>query len=140
MSGYDHLYMVVSVDGHTITDWADATDALQVNYSDAEGTLTKGIGRSIFVASNKDGGQLVLQLMQNSEDSKFLQDRLKSQKQLKNHSPIQCYIKDTVNKDEIKLIRGWILTKPNLVRGNGHNNMVWTIDFEAEESNYGTGK
>lgn len=140
MSAYDHRFSVLALDGRSINDWTDATDALQINSADELGTLTKGSNRAVFVSSNKDGAQLVLILLQNSSDSKFLQDRLKSQKNLKTHSPIQGYYKDTVNGDEIKLINGWIATKPNYVRGNGHNPMTWTIEFEREERNLKEGR
>ena len=140
MSAYNHRFSVLALDGRSINDWADATDALQINPTDDVGTLTKGINRAVFVSTNKNGAQLVLNLLQNSPDSKFLQDRLKSQGNLKNHAPIQGYYKDTVNGDEIKLINGWITAKPAYVRGNGHNNMQWTITFEQEERNLTEGR
>lgn len=140
MSAYNHRFSVLALDGRSINDWADATDALQINPTDDVGTLTKGINRAVFVSTNKNGAQLVLNLLQNSPDSKFLQDRLKSQGNLKTHSPIQGYYKDTVNGDEIKLINGWITAKPAYVRGNGHNNMQWTITFEQEERNLTEGR
>lgn len=140
MAAYDHRFSVLALDGYSINDWTDATDALQINSADELGTLTKGSNRAVFVSSNKNGAQLVINLLQNSKDSKFLQDRLKSQSNLKTHAPIQGYYKDTVNGDEIKLINGWITTKPNYVRGNGHNNMTWTIEFEQEERNLTEGK
>lgn len=140
MSAYDHRFSVLALDGRSINDWADATDALQINPTDDVGTLTKGINRAVFVSTNKNGAQLVLNLLQNSPDSKFLQDRLKSQGNLKTHAPIQGYYKDTVNGDEIKLINGWITAKPAYVRGNGHNNMQWTITFEQEERNLTEGR
>ena len=140
MSAYDHQFSVLALDGRSINDWADATDALQINPTDDVGTLTKGINRAVFVSTNKNGAQLVLNLLQNSPDSKFLQDRLKSQGNLKTHAPIQGYYKDTVNGDEIKLINGWITAKPAYVRGNGHNNMQWTITFEQEERNLTEGR
>ena len=99
MSAYDHRFSVLALDGRSINDWADATDALQINPTDDVGTLTKGINRAVFVSTNKNGAQLVLNLLQNSPDSKFLQDRLKSQGNLKTHAPIQGYYKDTVNGD-----------------------------------------
>lgn len=140
MSAYDHRFSVLALDGRDISDWADATDALQINSTDDVGTLTRGINRAVFVSTNKNGAQLVINLLQNSPDSKYLQDRLKSQGNLKTHYPIQGYYKDTVNGDEIKLINGWITTKPNYVRGNGHNNMQWTIVFEDEERNLTEGR
>lgn len=140
MSAYDHRFSSLSLDGHLISDWADATDALQINGSADMGTLTEGINRAVFVSSNKNSAQLVLNLLQNSADSKFLQDRLQSQGNLKSHTPIQGYYKDTVNGDEIILVNGWITTKPNYVRGNGHNNMQWTIIFEQEQRNLTEGK
>lgn len=140
MSAYDHRFSVLALDGRDISDWADAADALQINSTDDVGTLTRGINRAVFVSTNKNGAQLVINLLQNSPDSKYLQDRLKSQGNLKTHYPIQGYYKDTVNGDEIKLINGWITTKPNYVRGNGHNNMQWTIVFEDEERNLTEGR
>lgn len=140
MSAYDHRFSVLVLDGRDISDWADATDALQINSTDDVGTLTRGINRAVFVSTNKNGAQLIVNLLQNSPDSKYLQDRLKSQGNLKTHYPIQGYYKDTVNGDEIKLINGWITTKPNYVRGNGHNNMQWTIVFEDEERNLTEGR
>ena len=133
MSAYDHRFSVLSVDGRSISDWADGTDVLQINPTDDIGSLTNGINNSVFVSTNKNGAQLVVTLLQNSADSKFLNDRLKSQGNLKTHSPIQAYYKDTVNGDEIKLINGWFTAKPAYVRGNGHNNMVYTINFEQED-------
>lgn len=140
MAAYDHKFSVFVLDGRAINDWADATDALQINPTDDVGALTNGINRSIFVASNKNGAQAVVTLLQNSPDAKFLNDRLKSQGNLKTHSPIQGYYKDTVNGDEIKLINGWMTAKPAYVRGNGHNNMQYTITFEQEERNLTEGK
>lgn len=133
MSKYDHRFSVLSLDGRYISDWADGTDVLQINPTADIGTLTEGINSAVFVSTNKNGAQLVLTLLQNSPDSKFLNDRLKSQGNLKTHSPVQAYFKDTVNGDEIKLINGWFIAKPAYVRGNGHNNMVYTITFEQED-------
>ena len=140
MSAYDHRFSSLSLDGHLINDWADATDALQFNFPDALGNLTTGTNRSVWVSSNKDGCQLVVTLLQNSPDSKFLSGRLKSQKNLKTHTPIQCYYKDTVNGDEITAVDGWIQNKPNYVRGNGHNNMQWTIVFAHSDEKLTEGK
>lgn len=133
MSAYDHRFSVLSLDGRSISDWADGTDVLQINPTADIGTLTEGINNAVFVSTNKNGAQLVVTLLQNSPDSKFLNDRLKSQGNLKTHSPVQAYYKDTVNGDEIKLINGWFIAKPAYVRGNGHNNMVYTITFEQED-------
>lgn len=133
MAAYDHRFSVLVIDGRSINDWADGTDVLQINPSSDIGTLTVGINRSVFVSTNKNGAQLVISLLQNSPDGKFLNDRLKSQANLKTHSPIQAYYKDTVNGDEIKLINGWFTAKPAYVRGNGHNNMQYTITFENED-------
>ena len=133
MAAYDHRFSVLVIDGRSINDWADGADVLQINPSSDIGTLTEGINRSVFVSTNKNGAQLVISLLQNSPDGKFLNDRLKSQANLKTHSPIQAYYKDTVNGDEIKLINGWFTAKPAYVRGNGHNNMVYTITFEQED-------
>lgn len=133
MTAYDHRFSVLVIDGHAINDWADGTDVLQINSADDLGSLTKGSNRSVFVSSNKDGAQLVINLLQNSPDAKFLNDRIRSQKNLKTHSSVQAYYKDTVNGDEIKLIDGWFITKPNYVRGNGHNNYTCAIEFSIED-------
>lgn len=140
MSAYDHKFAVLALDGRSIGDWADGGDVLQINATDDVGALTFGSNRAVFVSTNKNGAQLVITLLQNSPDSKFLNDRLKSQSNLKTHSPIQGYFKDTVNGDEIKLVNGWIIGKPNYVRGNAHNNMQWTITFEQEDRNLTEGK
>lgn len=140
MSAYDHRFSVLALDGRNISDWADATDSLQFNFPDNLGELTSGTNRPVWVASNKNGCQLVITLLQNSPDSKFLNDRLKSQGNLKNHYPIQCYYKDTLNGDEIKAVDGWIQNRPNYVRGNGHNNMQWVIVFGNQESNLTEGR
>ena len=133
MAVYDHRFSVLAIDGRSINDWSDATDALQINPTADIGTLTEGINSHIFVSSNKNGAQLVVTLLQNSPDAKFLNDRIRSQGNLKTHSAIQAYYKDTVNGDEIKLIDGYFTAKPAYVRGNGHNAMQYTITFAQED-------
>lgn len=132
MGVYDHQFSNLSLDGYPITDWADATDALQINPVSEKGTFVEGINRGVFVASNKKAVQLVINLLQNSPDTAFLNGLLQAQDNLKSYEPIQGYYRDTVNGDTIMLINGWFAPVPNYVRGNGHNNMTWTIIFEKE--------
>lgn len=140
MSRYDHRFSTLTLDGRNINDFADATDSIQFNYPDELGALNRGTNRAVWVASGKGGVQLVVTFLQNSPDTAYLDGRRKSQNNLKTHQPIQCYYKDIVNGDEIRATNGWIRTRPNYVRGNGHNNVQWTIEFENEDSNLTEGK
>lgn len=133
MLAYDHRFSTLSLDGRLISDWADGADLLQINPSADIGALTEGTNRSVFVVTNKRSVQVVLTLLQNSPDAKYLNDKIKQQGNLKTYTPIQGYYKDTVNGDQIMLTNGWFTAKPAYVRGNAHNNMVYTITFESED-------
>jgi hypothetical protein len=136
-NAYDLNFASLAFDGHLITDYTDAADAIQVNPIGDRGVLVSGFSRSVYVKTSGRSVAVQISVMQNSEDSKFLQSRLKSQEDLPNHTPIQGFYKDNINGDTIQFINGWILTEPNYVRGSGHNPMTWTITFEREVRNLG---
>lgn len=142
MTAYDHNFSVLNIDGYRITGFVDAGDSIAFNYPNAEGAITRGgqAGQYVFVASgNGTGVQLVIKLLQGHEDNKFLLERLKSQRNLKNHTPITCYYENVVSGDKITATDGWIVTRAGYVRGTAHNDSTWTIDFVNEDSQY-TGK
>lgn len=132
---YDHRFFTVVIGDRAITGWADATDAFQINPTNAKGTLVEGINDAIYVASNKNGRAVVLTLMQNHPDNGYLSSLSKAQDNPKTFAPLTGYAKDTVNKDEYTFTKGYILDEPAIVRGNGHNNMQWTITFAQHTKN-----
>lgn len=137
MTAYDHNFSVLNIDGYRITEFVDAADAIAFNYPNAEGAITRGTnaGNYVFVASaNGKGVQLVIKLLQGGADNKFMLDRLKSQRELKNHTPITCYYENVVSGDKITATDGWLVTRAAYVRGTAHNDSTWTIDFVNEES------
>lgn len=142
MTAYDHNFSVLNLDGRRITGFTDAADALSFNYPNAEGAITHGsnAGNYVFVASaNGRGVSLTIKLLQGHQDNKFLLERLKSQRELKNHTPISCYYENVVSGDKITATDGWLITRSPYTRGTAHNDGVWTIDFVKEDSQY-TGK
>lgn len=142
MTAYDHNFSVLNIDGRRLTGFSDASDSIAFNYPNAEGVLTLGgqQGQYIFNASaNGKGVQLVIKLLQGHEDNKFMLERLKSQRNLRNHTPITCYYENVVSGDKITATDGWLVTRAGYVRGTAHNETTWTIDFVNEDSDY-TGK
>ena len=141
MAIYDHNFTTLVINNRSITGWADATDAMQINPTNAKGTLTEGgNGNHVYVGSGKRGRALVLNVLQNHPDNKFLNELSETLSNPKTYSPIMAYYKDTVNLDEYSLINGYILDEPAYVRGNGHNNMQWTIVFADHQKLFAEGK
>lgn len=139
MSAYDHNFSVLTIDGYRITGFVDAADSIAFNYPNAEGAITYGsqAGQYAFVASgNGKAVQLVIKLLQGHEDNKFMLERLKSQRNLKNHTPLTCSYENTVSGDTITATDGWIVTRAGYVRGTAHNDGTWTIEFVNENSDY----
>jgi len=139
MSAYDHNFSVLNINGYRITGFVDAADSIAFNYPNAEGTITYGgqEGNGVFVASaNGKGVQLVIKLLQGHEDNKFMLEILKSQRNLRNHTPASCYYENVVSGDTITATNGWMTTRSGYVRGNAHNDGTWTIEFTREDSNY----
>lgn len=139
MTAYDHNFSVLNIDGRRITDFVDAADSIAFNYPNAEGAVTRGgqDGKYVFVASATGKGvQLVIKLLQGSEDNKFMLERLKSQRRLVGHTPITCFYENIVSGDTITATDGWFINRAAYVRGNAHNDSTWTIDFVNEDSNY----
>jgi hypothetical protein len=142
MSAYDHNFSVLAIDGYRITGFVDAADSIAFNYPNGEGTITYGAqaGQYAFVASgNGKAVQLVFKLLQGHEDNKFMLERLKSQRNLRNHTPLTCSYQNIVSGDTITATDGWIVTRAGYVRGTAHNDGTWTIEFVNENSDY-TGK
>lgn len=142
MSAYDHNFSVLNIDGHRLTGFVDAADSIAFNYPNVEGTITNGgyDGEYAWVAAASGKGvQLVVKLLQGHPDNKFFLDRLKSQRNLKNHTPMTCYYENVVSGDKITATDGWMVNRAGYVRGNAHNDSTWTINFVREDANY-TGK
>lgn len=136
-NAFDMNFCSLSIDGQLISDYTDGADVVQINPIGDRGSLVSGFKRAVYVKLSNRSVALQLTLMQNSEDSKFLQTRLDSQEDLPNHTSIQGLFRDNVNGDTIQLINGWILAEPNYVRGSGHNAMTWTITFEKQVKKLG---
>lgn len=139
MTAYDHNFSVLNIDGRRITGFVDAADSIAFAYPNAEGAVTRGgqRGNYVFVASaSAEGVQLTIKLLQGHEDNKFLLERLKSQRQLKGHTPMTCFYENVVSGDTITATDGWFVNRAGYVRGNAHNDSTWTIDFVREDSNY----
>lgn len=136
-NAFDLNFCSFSVDGRLISDFTDGADALQFNPVGDRGSLVSGFKRAVYVKLSNRSVAVQVTLMQNSEDSKYLQSRFDSQDDLPNHTPIQALFRDNVNGDTIQFINGWILTEPNFVRGSGHNPMTWTITFEKQVKKLG---
>lgn len=136
-NAFDMNFCSFSTDGYLISDYTDGADVFQVNAIGDRGSLVSGFKRAVYVKLSNRSVGVQITLMQNSEDSKYLQSRFESQEDLPNHTPIQGLFRDNVNGDTIQFINGWILTEPNYVRGSGHNAMTWTITFEKQVKKLG---
>lgn len=137
-SVYDHTLSILSLDGHRITDYTGSATCLQFNPVGEKFTREQGFARSFINRTPNNGVEVVIELMQGSDDSKFLQNRLNSQLQnIATHVPIQGFYKDLCDKEERVLTDGYILVQPSSAKGGGHNPKTWTIVFDKEEIKQG---
>lgn len=126
---FDMRCATFSVKGRNIRDWTDGADALQVNYTDPAIEVVQGVNMAAFIATNKGGCEVTLNLLQGGDDSKFLDGLAKESKNLKSFTPFEARYKDTISGEESTFSMGIILQRPNMTRGNAHNNTTVTIRF-----------
>lgn len=132
---YDHLYGVTVIDGMQIQTWSDAADALSVAPIADNKQFVEGIGGSVFVFTNKDAQTVVFKLLQNSDESKKMNQIYKMQSNAKTFRKVQGTFLDTINGDSLTMIDGAFVTGSPFVRGNAHNEEVWTMVFAKVERN-----
>lgn len=135
---FDLNKATLSLSGRRITDYTDGADCMQINPVGDRFSRTIGFQRDIVVKLSARSVTLQIALLQNSDDSKFLQETFQSQTDdIANHVALEGLYRDTINGDTISLHKGWIMALPNFVRGNGHNPITWVISFEREERKLG---
>ncbi|MFS4413474.1 phage protein [Providencia sp. T47] len=132
MSVYNHKRLMVSINGYSFTAFDESADSLSIAPIGDDGAFTIGAsGRGVFVFTGNESATLTLKLLQHSADNKFLSD-LRNQI-LNSQSapmPLELYVKDTWNGDEIVGHVGFFTTPPTTSRGTSHNPTQWVIQFE----------
>lgn len=135
---FDLNRATLSLSGRRITDYTDGADCMQILPIGDRFSRTSGFSRDVVVKLSARSVNLQIALMQNSEDSKYLQEKFNSQTDdIADHVPLEGLYRDSINGDTISLHKGWIMALPNFVRGNGHNPVTWVISFEREDRKLG---
>ncbi|QQO63940.1 DUF3277 family protein [Providencia manganoxydans] len=141
MSVYNHKSLMVSINGYEFTAFDESADALSIVPVGDDGAWTFGAnGRGVYVFSGNQSGTLTMKLLQHSADNHFLSN-LRNQ-MLSSQSapaPLELYIKDTWNGDEIVGHVGFFTTPPTQSRGSTHNAQSWVIQFERVITKLGKG-
>ncbi|EQB4333134.1 phage protein [Providencia stuartii] len=132
MAIYNHKRLMVSINGYEITAFDESADSIAIAPVGDDGAFTIGAsGRGVYVFTGNESATLTLKLLQHSEDNQFLSNLrnqiLSSQSA---PTPLELYIKDTWNGDEIVGHVGFFTTPPTVTRGASHNPIQWTIQFE----------
>lgn len=132
MATFDPKEVVVLLDGHEISDWADGSDVINLAFQKDAGEMVIGAdGRGVFIASPDKSIKLTLKTKQHSADNAYLSKLYNQQKnRIKTFVPITLSIRDLMNGDVVTASKGYFTTHPGLVRGAGHNANAWTFVFE----------
>ena len=135
---FDLNSATLSLSGRRITDYTDGADCMQFLPIGDRFIRVSGNSRDIVIKTSARSVNLQIALLQNSDDSKYLQEEFLSQPDdIANHVPLEAFYRDNINGDTITAHQGWIMALPSFVRGNGHNPVTWVISFEREERKLG---
>ena len=137
MATFDPKEVVVLLDGHEISDWADGSDVINFAFQTDDGEMIIGAdGTGIYIANTNRSGKLTLKVKQHSEDNAYLIKLRNQQKErIKTFTPMTLAIRDLMNGDLVTATKGYFTTPPNFVRGQGHNAQTWTFVFEKGAMN-----
>ncbi|NBM97334.1 phage protein [Proteus sp. G2660] len=132
MALYRHDRSILTINGYEITAFDESGDSISVAPIGDDGAFTIGAsGGGVFVFTGNESATLTIKLLQHSADNKFLSDL---RNQILNSqsapAPIEFYLKDTWNGDEIVGHVGFFTTPPTIARGTSHNPTQWVLQFE----------
>jgi hypothetical protein len=131
----------VIINGHTVTGWSEATDALSLPEVDLAAVKRGADGKMVSASTGNKGGAVVIKLLPNSPSTKFFMNAVTAQL---NGVAITWYglIRDSRNGITL-LMTGGTLTKAPLGASIGKGevkNCELTFEFESIIPDYSVAK
>lgn len=124
---------VVGLNGVQLSDWADGSDVISVEWVDSASTYLAGAdGNGIQILNPSKAIKLTLKVKQNGTDAKYLNDQYNLQRNnIRGFTPFVLQAKDLLNQDLAWGKKGYYTDGSSWTRGNGHNPATFVILFHS---------